>query len=54
MSRLRFKFGLIVQLLGLGVGNLKDAFATKEGDKFGGEFVWDITLGIAIKLFAGD
>ena len=40
--------------LGLGVGNLKDAFATKEGDKFGGEFVWDITLGIAIKLFAGD
>lgn len=40
--------------LGLGIGNLKEAFKTKEGEKFGGKFVWDITLGIAIKLFAGD
>lgn len=40
--------------LGLGVGNLKEAFKTEEGEKFGGKFVWDITLGIAIKLFAGD
>lgn len=40
--------------LGLGIGNLKEAFKTKEGEEFGGKFVWDITLGIAIKLFAGD
>lgn len=40
--------------LGLGIGNLKEAFKTEEGEKFGGKFVWDITLGIAVKLFAGD
>lgn len=37
---------------GLGIGNLKAAFATKEGEKFGGVFVWDVSVGISVKIFA--
>ena len=34
--------------------SMRSFVKTEEGEKFGGKFVWDITLGIAIKLFAGD
>lgn len=37
--------------LGIGVGNLKNVYKSEK--KFGGEFVWDITFGLAVKLFAG-
>ena len=37
---------------GFGIGNLKEALKSKEGEEFKGTFIWDISIGISIKLFA--
>ena len=39
---------------GIGIGNLKEALNSKEGEEFKGKFIWDISIGISIKLFAGN
>lgn len=46
------RFGLFGGL-GLGVGDLRSVF-TSTGNEFGGKFVWEVTLGIAVKLLADD
>lgn len=45
------RFGLIGGA-GIGVGRIKDIFEMQTQDRFAGKFVWDVTLGIAVKLFA--
>lgn len=35
-----------------GIGNLKDAHSSEDKDKFAGKFVWDVSIGVSIKLFA--
>ncbi|MBO5426820.1 MAG: hypothetical protein J5996_00140 [Prevotella sp.] len=40
--------------MGFGVGNVKDSFKERyENEKFPGKFVWDVQVGVCVKIFAG-
>ncbi|MDE5987508.1 MAG: hypothetical protein K2H16_09585 [Prevotella sp.] len=40
--------------MGFGVGNVKDCFKERyENEKFPGKFVWDVQVGVCVKIFAG-